>query len=321
MIDPHVHLRDWNQSKKETLSHGLRVASLCGFSSVFDMPNTDPAITSRALVEKRLNDADFAIKEQNLKINYHLFMGLTSDFSQVREAVETYHDLYPKIVGLKFFASHSTGNMGIINEEEQLSLYENLARLGYEGVVAVHCEKQALFEGQNRPPLSEIQSIKDQIEFSKKANFKGHLHICHISTKEGVDLVNEAKKQGHRISCAATAHHALFNNQDSSLLMYPPLRDKTNQEAIYQSLLNNQIDFIESDHAPHTKEDKQKGARGIVGFKNSLILFEKIKEEKGLDFLKALTCDNINKIFGLNENFTYKGLMDLSWLEREYSVV
>ena len=108
MIDPHVHFRDWNQSEKETVAHGLAVAKACGFTHVFDMPNTDPPLTDRKTILKR-----FALAEGITGIEYYVWAGLTADPAQIEEVVEIYAELRPKVVGLKLFLGQSTGHMGV----------------------------------------------------------------------------------------------------------------------------------------------------------------------------------------------------------------
>ncbi|HRV24432.1 MAG TPA: amidohydrolase family protein, partial [Sphaerochaeta sp.] len=99
MIDPHVHLRDWNLSAKETLAHGLLVAERSGFTAVIDMPNTDPPLTTKARIIKRIEAANRT--ERN--VFYHLWAGVTGDPAQIDEVVKSCEELFPSVVGLKLF--------------------------------------------------------------------------------------------------------------------------------------------------------------------------------------------------------------------------
>ena len=121
MIDVHVHLRDWQQSAKETVGHGLAVASLCGFRWVADMPNTAPALTDRETVLDRLALASPYARKHH--VSYSVHMGLTADEDQIRHAVNTYNELFPRVLGLKMFAGHSTGNMGLVSPEAQRTVF------------------------------------------------------------------------------------------------------------------------------------------------------------------------------------------------------
>ncbi len=310
MIDAHVHLRDWNESEKETILHGFKVAKKCGFNILFDMPNTKPPITSKENAIKRLEDAAKAIEEiGDNNLHYGVYLGLTEDESQIQKMVELHSSLFPSVCGLKLFASQSTGNMGIVNKESQERIYTFLSSLGYKGLLAVHAEKESLFNinetlhSKVRGPLSEETSISDQIENAVRTSFKGNLHICHISTKKGLALVKEAKKDGLKITCGATPHHSLLSTQNEGIFtkMNPPLRDRKNREAVIEALFDGSIDWVESDHAPHTIEDKIKGASGIPGFEGMLRLIMFLRREKMNEVrINELFSINALKIFGID---------------------
>jgi dihydroorotase len=99
MIDPHVHLRDWNQSAKETLRHGLSVAYRAGLDAVFEMPNTDPPLVRREEIVKRIDDADTAVHSQRIRIVHGLYAGLTAVPRQIEEMVRAWKELFPRVVG------------------------------------------------------------------------------------------------------------------------------------------------------------------------------------------------------------------------------
>src|SRR3989344_147200 len=127
-IDTHVHLRDFNQKKKrETIQHGLEVARDAGVDAVFDMPNTDPAITTEEVLLDRLRVA----REAGVpEVFYGVYMGLTADQEQVKRAVEATRK-HREVVGLKLYAGHSVGNLGVTELEDQLRVYTLLAAEGY----------------------------------------------------------------------------------------------------------------------------------------------------------------------------------------------
>ena len=314
MIDPHVHLRDWNEKEKETLVHGMESGYLSGIDTFFDMPNTNPPITNRENALKRIEDgikAEEELRKRGMDVHYHLYLGLTPNKEQISEMVSLYSSLFPRIIGLKLFASHSTGNMGIIDEEEEKNVFQVLADLDYKGVVAVHAEKTSLFttnasHALSRPSISEIESVRDMIKFATNAGFKGRLHIAHISTKGALELVKKAKEEGKiKITSGATPHHALFNleSENKYLKMNPPLREEEDRAFIFSSLLSGDIDWIESDHAPHTLRDKENGKCGIPGFKGTLLLIDKLRE-CGIseERLEKLLNTNIASTFGLGNS-------------------
>lgn len=285
MIDPHVHFRDGEQAAKETLVHAMEVAALCGFKGFFDMPNTSPPLTDEKAILERLAKGERVAQGG---LFYGVYGGVTTDSNQVRELVRLHKTLFPRLVGLKMYAGHSTGNMGIIGKEQQREVYETLSSAGYRGLLALHCEKEELLkEGLPhplaRPPEAEIESIRDQLELAQKSGFGGTLHICHISTKASLDLVKQAKKRGQKVSCGVTPHHLLlnkdlFSEKDNLLKMNPPLRGEDERLALFEALLEGSIDWVESDHAPHTLQDKAAGAAGIPGFAGMLLLLKRLTE-------------------------------------------
>lgn len=340
MIDPHVHCRDWNQSHKETIKHALSVAERAGLSGIFDMPNTNPPITTRELVEKRLYDAG----KLNSPVFYGLYIGMTSSPSQIGEATATWRELFPKVVGLKMFAGHSVGNLGIIQEAEQRIVYQTLSDEGYKGVLAVHCEKESLLRldlwnpkvpashSYARPPEAEIKSIEDQIRFATDSQFRGRLHIAHTSLPESVELVNSARKQGAiKISCGVTPHHCCLDYESmpdfpDGLLrkVNPPLRDKNSAKRMLDLLREGKIDWIETDHAPHTLKEKlqfphnaMSGFPGLPFYPHFLNYLRKqgFSDEQ----LRDLTHNNICNIFGFTLPELERKMPDLE-LNGEYEV-
>lgn len=316
MIDPHVHLRDWNQSAKETLEHGLKVAYESGLCAVFEMPNTDPVLTSRESIKKRIALAD----KSSIPIFHALYAGITSNTEQIEEVVIAHEELSLRVVGLKMFAGHSTGNMGIIKEEEQQLVYRTLADLDYRGVLAVHCEKESRLRPElwipsdpfshtlARPPESEVESVKDQFRFAREAGYKGTLHICHVSVPQSLEEIEKVRSNvDFKITCGATPHHCMMYDEmmrgEKGILlkMNPPLRPKEMQEQMLNALICGGIDWIETDHAPHTLEDKtEKHASGIPVLP-FYPYFIKHLIEKGISQrrLRAITYNNIINSFEL----------------------
>ena len=224
MIDPHVHLRDWNQAAKETLRHGFSVAWRAGLDGLFEMPNTDPPLTTRETILRRIDDADAALRGLGVGLFHGLYAGLTAVPRQIEEAVRAWRELFPRVVGLKMFAGNSTGNMGIRMREEQALVYRTLAALGFTGVLAVHCEKEELLRpgdgdsarpvshARARPPAAEVASVDDQVQLAQKAAFRGTLAVCHISTPWALDVLkgghSKGPGSGRRLSSGLRAHPA-----------------------------------------------------------------------------------------------------------------
>ncbi len=320
-IDPHVHLRDGaSQRHKETLRHGFLMAWKAGLSAVFEMPNTIPALTSEPVINKRIKAGEKALKELQLPLFHGILPGITASEKQIREVVDIWKRLFPKIPGLKMFAGQSTGNMGITEYEEQQQVYRNLTRQDYNGVLMVHCEKESLlrpelFDPQNpethlaaRPPEAEIESLRDQIELAEKEGFGGTLHICHISVPESLEILEEKRKTvPFFITCGITPHHALLSVDEMKkpdglmLKVNPPLRSEVMQKQMFAALLNGRIDWIETDHAPHTVKEKMEDyASGIPGLQ-FYSRFIEILYKNGLsgEMVEALTFGNIIRTFSI----------------------
>lgn len=267
-IDPHVHCRDWSQSYKSTIKSVTELARSQGVVAIFDMPNTEPPIFTKALVEKRLQTAI----DENCIDGYYLYMGITSRPEQVKEAVETYNG-NEKVIGFKMYAGKSTGELQISEVEQQEIVYETLAEREYEGMLAVHCEKDSLARmelwkpdqpytwSMARPPEMEIESIKDQITLAKKNGFNGTLHVPHITTPEAVSIVDR-ERRNIDITCGVTPHHIALSTDDMngidglSYKVNPPLRNRETAIRMKELLMEGKIDWIETDHAPHSAEEK-----------------------------------------------------------------
>lgn len=317
-IDCHVHCRDFNQKHKETIVHALEVAEKVGLSAIFDMPNTDPPTITEKEVFERLSKADSPVF-------YGVYVGLTSDREQITEAVKICNKWFPResdkkgVVGLKMFAGKSVGDLTVSEEKEQKKVYEELAKQNYKGVLVVHCEKEKEMRSQlwdpqepctwdrARPQKAETESIKDQIKFALSSDYKGKLHIPHVSSPSSIELIEE-KRQFLNLSCGVTPHHLLFNhdtvkNSDQGILykVNPPIRDRSSQELLLKKFKEGKIDVLETDHAPHTLEEKLKDhASGIPGL-SFWPVFVKILKEKGVseELLEKVAFENINEIFGM----------------------
>ncbi|MBT4136216.1 dihydroorotase [archaeon] len=282
-IDSHVHCRDWFQEDKETIAHALRVAERNGLDGIFDMPNCDPAITTKDLARLRLREAE---KAQS-NVFYGLYLGLSSDPNQIKEMVETYKEFFPKedskvgVVGLKMYAGHSVGDLTVADLKGQKRVYETLSNLGYDGVLTVHCEKEELMRDDlwefekpithsyARPEKAEVESVRDQIILAERTGYAisegtGKLHIAHVSTPKSIDLINNAKGDLN-ITSEVAPHHLLLDNGIMTLenegIAYkvnPPLRKPETRRLLFERFIDGEIDTLASDHAPHTRKQKFK---------------------------------------------------------------
>ncbi|MBI4116206.1 dihydroorotase [Candidatus Pacearchaeota archaeon] len=317
IIDPHVHFRDFKQSYKETVKHGLEVARDSGLSAVFDMPNTDPLIIDRETLEKRLRIA----KEANVpEVFYGVYLGATANSEQLKRAMDLYREFSPHVVGFKLFAGESVGNLAVVNFSEQLNVYKVLAEEGYNGVLGIHAEseramRKSVWDSSNpishciaRPPEAEVESIKEQLILYNDSKFPGKIHIHHVSCPESVELIQRAKKNGVRISLGVCPHHLFYNqgqmNSENGILwkMNPPLRPRGYNAKMLEDLREGRIDFMETDHAPHSVEDKfEKHMSGIPGLPWWPKFIEYLKINNFSDKrIEEVTFGNAQKIFGID---------------------
>ncbi|MBI4182208.1 MAG: dihydroorotase [Candidatus Aenigmarchaeota archaeon] len=317
-IDPHVHLRDGRQAHKETIRHGLLVAYDSNVAAILDMPNTDPAVTTREVVEDRLRLArDAGVPG----VFYGLFMGATADPEQLREAVEVCREV-PQVVGLKLYAGTSVGDLAVIREEDQRRVYAVLAAAGYDGVLAVHCEKESHFRPVwtpdlpashclARPEEAEVASVRDQLAFSREEGYRGKLHIAHVSSPQAVELVAQAREGGMDVSSGVCPHHLVYDwramegEAGIRMKMNPPLRSPASRLKLLEQLHAGKIDWIETDHAPHTLDEKTNPQRGCPSGVPGLAwwpLFEEFLRRQEFSGRKIgrLTFTNAAERFGLD---------------------
>lgn len=316
IIDPHVHFRDFNQAYKETVQHGLEVARDSGLSAVFDMPNTDPAITNRDVLEARLKLA----KDANVpEVFYGVYLGATANTEQLKRAVELYRK-FPQVVGFKLYAGESVGDLAVVNILDQMNVYRVLAEEGYDGVLGIHAEseramRKSVWNPSNpithciaRPPEAEVESIKEQLILYNDSKFPGKIHIHHVSCPESVEIIGKAKKKGVRISSGVCPHHLFYNqekmNSNDGILwkMNPPLRPRGYNMKMLELLRDGKIDLIETDHAPHSTEDKfEKHMSGIPGLPWWPAVVEYLKMNNFSDKrIEEVTFGNAQKIFNID---------------------
>ncbi len=323
IIDPHVHFRGFNEKQKYTIGRGMALAASQGVVAVIDMPNTKPPIINLATVRMRFEEAH----SEGCTKGYYIYVGATSNVDQLKEAVMAAKN-HHGVAGIKMYAGKSTNpEISVIEYGAQKIVYETLRAAGYEGVLAVHCEKESLSYynlwvpehpatwNKVKPPESEVESVKDQIRLAEESGFKGHLHICHTSVPESVHLVNEAKKRGKiRISCCVTPHHLTYCTDDMQtpdgvrLKVNPPIREIHMMTEMRLLLRTGLIDLIESDHAPHEPENKrympgkakETYSSGIMSLDNYRAFLDSlVNSTTGISKaqLEDLTYWNIKRIF------------------------
>ena len=322
--DVHVHLREPGFCYKETVASGTASAARGGFTAVCSMPNLNPVPDSKEHLQVQLD----AIKK-DAKIAVYPYGSLT-----VREAGEEMADLdgmAPDVIAF------SDDGRGVQDENMMRDLMLRAKTLGK--MVVAHCEDNSLLRGGyihdgvyaaehgHRGICSESEwgPIARDLKLAKETGCA--YHVCHISTKESVDLIRAAKAEGVDVTCETAPHYLVLCDEDlceeGRFKMNPPLRSAADRDALIEGILDGTIDMIATDHAPHSQEEKARGleksAFGIVGLETAfpIMYTEFVKTGKmTLERLVDLMCLNPRRRFGITSDAGYT-----VWnVETEYSV-
>jgi dihydroorotase len=278
-IDLHVHLREPGGEKKETIATGTLAAARGGFTTVAAMPNTRPVPDCKEQMEwigERIKEtANVRVLPYASITTRQLGKELT-DFAELKNAGA--------------FAFTDDG-VGVQSAEMMLKAMQKAADVNM--AIVAHCEENTLInkgsvhEGtfSKSHGLNGIPSVCESVQIARDvllAEAAGvHYHVCHISTKESVRVVRDAKRAGIQVTAEVTPHHLLLSQNDipgldPNFKMNPPLRDAADRTALIEGLLDGTIDFIATDHAPHTAEEKSEGMVlapfGIVGLETAFPL-------------------------------------------------
>ena len=281
-VDFHWHARGKKESHKDTVAHSLAIAEAASLDALGAMCNTEEPLLDQESCESYLG---LAPKYSPVKFFVHV--GLTKNVEQVKRAVDATRK-NPKIIGIKKFLAHSTNNMGITDPCDQYAVGKTLVEEGYDGVLVCHLEDEKLINNQLydpespmtwstrcRPEDAEISSFIKIVRMYEELGFKGRLHVAHVSTNFVVDVIN-GYAGPLKLSCGVTPHHVFFNNERMNgphgvyFKCNPPLRPETTRAGLEMRLLYGKIPIIESDHAPHTMNDKHppSGALPASGLAN-----------------------------------------------------
>jgi dihydroorotase len=278
-IDLHVHLREPGGEKKETIETGTKAAAKGGFTTIAAMPNTRPVPDNPEMLDwlrKRI--------EETASVRVLPYASITK--RELGQELTNFKEL--KQAGA--FAFTDDG-VGVQTASMMLEAMKNAAELNM--TIVAHCEENSLInkgcvhEGSfsKTNSLRGIPSVCESVHIARDvllAEATGcHYHVCHISTKESVRVVRDAKRAGIKVTAEVTPHHLLLSEDDipsldANFKMNPPLRGEDDRKALIEGLLDGTIDFIATDHAPHTLEEKAEGMElapfGIVGLETAFPL-------------------------------------------------
>ena len=272
--DVHVHFREPGFSYKETISTGSAAAARGGYTAVCTMPNLNPVPDCAAALRQQLE-----LIEDHACIHVYPYGAITR--GQQGEVLADLADMAPDAVGF------SDDGRGVQSEDLMRQAMLQAKALGK--IIVAHCEDNALLRGGyihdgtyaaahgHRGICSESEwgPIRRDLELVRQTGCA--YHVCHISTKESVELIRQAKAQGLNVTCETGPHYLTMDDsmlrEDGRFKMNPPLRDKTDREALIRGIQDGTIDMIATDHAPHSAEEKSRGleksAFGVVGIETA----------------------------------------------------
>jgi dihydroorotase len=315
LIDEHVHLRDEGKAYKEDFSSGTAAAAAGGFTTVLDMPNNDPVTLSVETLRNRMRTA-----YKKILVNVGFYSEFPKNFSDVS-------DIFAEgAIGFKLFMGSQIGGLNIDSDQALQEAFKEVAKLRVP--VALHAEdKSTLISNEEKlkqaqkigvadflrahTEVVEVDAIKRLLKIGAPIDVR--LHFCHVSTKEGLNAIAEAKKSGRKVTCEVTPNHLLLSIEDlkrygQMAIMAPPLRGKTNVEALWKGLEDGKIDTLGSDHAPHALSEKSASSVwdvkvGVPGLETTLPLILTFVKKNRLTLTQAvhLLAEKPSEIFGLND--------------------
>lgn len=308
-IDVHIHLREPGGEHKETIKTGTMAAARGGYTTVCSMPNTNPVPDSVEEVESL-----FERIEKDAVIRVLPYAAITKGLKG--EEVTDIEALSKTDI----FAFTDDG-VGIQTAGQMYEAMVEAAK--YDRAVVAHCEDNSILYGgvvhegdvSKRLELPGILNATESVQIARDvllAETAGcHYHVCHVSTKESVRVIRDAKRAGIRVTGEVSPHHLLLTeddivSDDADFKMNPPLRSKADRDALIEGLLDGTLDFIATDHAPHAKDEKAVGILkapfGIVGLETAFPLMYTHFVKKGVMSLSELVAAFTSKpaeVFGL----------------------
>ncbi len=319
LADVHVHLREPGYSYKETIRSGSMAAAAGGYTCICPMPNLNPVPDSAEHLERELE-----IIRRDAVIDVRPYASITKG-RKGREVVD--------ITSLKGSAvAFSDDGSGVQDEKVMLRAMELVALNGC--ILAAHCEDNTLLDGgyihKGRYAAAHghrgICSESEWRQIERDLRLAGQVgcayHVCHISTKESVDIIRKAKDRGVNVSCETGPHYLLLCEDDlreeGRFKMNPPLRSREDRDALIEGLRDGTIDMIATDHAPHSAEEKSKGlkgsAMGITGLETAFpVLYTGLVRTGiiSLDRLVELMSTAPRKRFRLGEAARDRAVFDI----------
>ncbi|MDD5601865.1 MAG: dihydroorotase [Candidatus Izemoplasmatales bacterium] len=314
-IDMHMHLREPGFEHKETIATGTKAAARGGYTTICPMPNTKPVCDNL----KQLNAFMNKVKTDAC-VHVLPYASITTSLSDHGEIVDM-EALIDQVAGF------SNDGVGIQAADLMYKAMQKASSL--EALIAAHCEDEKLLFGgivhkgvrsesngwMAMTSLPETLQIARDILIAEETNAR--YHVCHISTKEGVRIVREAKERNQKVTCEVTPHHLLLENRDvdnSDFKMNPPLRGVDDKYALIQALIEGTIDCVATDHAPHAPSEKAQGMEkapfGVVGLETAFpLIYTNLVRTRMASLQQAIAWFSLNpaKILNLEAGRIVKG--------------
>lgn len=311
--DVHVHFREPGFSYKETIASGCAAAARGGYTAVCTMPNLNPVpdTPQNLALQQELIDRSASI---------HVYPYGAITLGQQGQTLADLAGMAPHVAGF------SDDGRGVQSTELMKTAMTQAKALGK--IIVAHCEDNSLLHGGyihdgqyarthgHRGICSESEWGPIARDLELVAQTGCAYHVCHISTKESVDLIRKAKAQGLDVTCETGPHYLLMDDtmlqEDGRFKMNPPLRSPADREALVEGLLDGTIDMIATDHAPHSAEEKGRGLEkssfGVVGLETAFPVLYTYLVKPGilcLDRLVEVMAVNPRKRFGLSLDVDY----------------
>ncbi|MCL2174521.1 MAG: dihydroorotase family protein [Treponema sp.] len=309
VIDAHVHFRDPGLTEKEDFETGSIAAAMGGVTMIADMPNTNPVTSTAESFNEKLN-----IAREKSYIDFALFALLNEDnFSEMDRLKNS------GALGYKIFFGSSTGDIAapthqVLIQQMKKASEQNM-RIGFHaelneintnftGIAKKETDDpDGFWLDYARPVASEANAIHSIINYA--FNTKTKIHIHHITSEDGTLLTEKAKQEGIDVTTETCPHYLIFDCNEHNHKVYPPIRDESHREALWNAVQNKIIDMIASDHAPHTAEQKAVSGwekpGGLCGVETlvPILLNEVNKGEISINDFVRLTSENPAKIWGI----------------------
>ncbi len=329
-VDVHVHLREPGFSYKETIAAGTRAAAHGGFTAVCPMPNLKPVPDSMENLQPQLD-----LIRRDGAVHVYPYGAIT--VGEKGEALADLEGLAPHVVAF------SDDGKGVQTQETMRQAMLRAKALGK--LIVAHCEDESLVGGgyihdgayarahghRGNPSASEWKQVERDLKLVEETGCA--YHVCHVSTKESVELIRQAKARGLDVTCETAPHYLVFNDtmlqEEGRFKMNPPIRSEADRQALLAGIQDGTVDMIATDHAPHAPEEKagglEKSLNGIVGLETAFpVLYTHLVRPRilSLETLIDLMHTNPARRFGIGAPLEEGAPADLTVfdLDAQYTI-